>query len=526
MTARTFFSSLLMLLLVGHVAGCGKQRAESEQASIWKPSRETLARVHWIGKRKIDVDFNGYFLSRLWSLPETGKLQAQTFDKLATNIWKLALGESVGKEVPSAVLRPLFDDVTREECYWELGGKTNASWESCFAIHLDPQRAGVWETNLAVAAELIAGSPAVPTASGWRIKRAASGETITFVRIGEWAVLGVGSATNSVFAGITSHLAAGGLFSSNRGSNLTWLDIEVDADRITGLHQMLSGLQLEALSRVSLSFSGDGARVKTHGELKFSQPLRIIDEPWLIPTNLISGPLISFTAIRGFRTWDAAAKAWGKVNVQSPPNQLFLWSLPGNAFRTYAAWPMERTQADSMFSFLLGEGNTRLASSGYISFNPAFGGAGVMWGNLAAIQPFMKYTNSSGTDWLYAGLLQDSETSSKAWFETDISGFRTQTNLLYFHQELTGEQIQPRFAVYQTARQISRLNLLSEKSASLNWLAVLASRLGQSVTSLKLTTADQLDVERTSSIGITASELALLVSWLEAPDFPIGFSSL
>jgi hypothetical protein len=72
----------------------------------------------------------------------------------------------------------------------------------------------------------------------------------------------------------------------------------------------------------------------------------------------------------------------------------------------------------------------------------------------------------------------------------------------------------------QLARLTFRREQLPDSSAGLAWLKFLASRLGNSFTSIELQSDQQLTFARRSPIGLTALELHLLVDWLEAPSFP------
>src|SRR5437016_4389885 len=88
--------------------------------------------------------------------------------------------------------------------------------------------------------------------------------------------------------------------------------------------------------KLSLTFIGDGESVRTRGQLDFPKPLPYRDEKWNIPTNLMSQPLVSFTAIRGIAPWLSSLKAWNGLQIGGPPNQVYSWALQG-PMRTYFA---------------------------------------------------------------------------------------------------------------------------------------------------------------------------------------------
>src|SRR5207244_3782582 len=95
----------------------------------------------------------------------------------------------------------------------------------------------------------------------------------------------------------------------------------------------------QKLPMLSVTAIGDGTNVLTRGKLTFSEPLSLELEPWTIPTNLVSSPLVSFTAIRGFASLVAPLKAWKDLHSEPAPNQIFIWAAPGMPAQTYFAVP-------------------------------------------------------------------------------------------------------------------------------------------------------------------------------------------
>jgi hypothetical protein len=132
-------------------------------------SRQTLARIHWLGKKQIAAQTNAVFLMRIWNEPESAKLEGHTLDKLAQAPWRWQEREVDTNS--SALLRPLFNDVLQNESYLEIRETPNQSGELVFAIRLDRERAAHWETNLAAVLESLTGLRREPTAAGWSLKK-------------------------------------------------------------------------------------------------------------------------------------------------------------------------------------------------------------------------------------------------------------------------------------------------------------------------------------------------------------------
>ena len=217
-------------------AGTGCQKSESPAPVAAPPtplSPDAVVRVHWLGRKRLDLEASAYYFSRVWSLPETARLRAQTFDRLATNSWRLLPGQAA-VQIPAALLRPLLDDLAQEECYLEVRAPTNSqSSQCCFAIHVNAGRAGLWETNVAVAAELLAGGVAVadPAGHGWSLQRTGASNHITLTRVGEWTVVGIGPEKNPLWDEVTARILRDQIPFVSSGTNL-WLEASLDLPRL------------------------------------------------------------------------------------------------------------------------------------------------------------------------------------------------------------------------------------------------------------------------------------------------------
>ncbi len=524
MKFRNLLRGLLSAVLFAFLIGCGRSHNDRTAIGsvVFKPSPDTVAHVHWLGRKYLDLDADGYYVSRIWSQSETKRLQSQTLDKLAVNLWPILL-PNAHREIPGAVLRPLLDDVVLEESWLEMRSRTNSSaMEACFAIHLPSARAGVWITNLAIAAEFLTGGTALPDPAqqGWSIQQGNRGDQIRLARVGDWTLISVGPIYSPMRTEIAASINQARPEASARATN-AWLDVELDVPR-TAQALSLPWKLPETLSRLKMKFSGDGAHVIADGGAMFSSPISGL-EAWRTPTNLIHEPLLGFTAVRGIRPWLAKWKAWNDWQIGAPPNQLFFWSLAGTPFQTYAAAPSDdaHQQVSTITDLLLQKGNPWLATNGYISFAQAPDSDGVVWGNMTAIRPFLKSTGTGKDGWLYAGLLGDSGAGTNAPLSKEIlQDLAQQTNLVYYDRELTGNWLPSCLTLSQTARQVARQPELPMDCASLDWLGILIPRLGPSLTTIQQTAPNELSLHRISTSGFTAPEMHLVATWLESPSFP------
>src|ERR1700690_1014814 len=113
------FPALLTACVLASSPGCRKSEPPPPP-SVLTESPDAVARVHWLGKDQLDLRANPYYLSRGGALPETTRLQAQTFDRLSTGAWRLLLGDAAAAQIPKAVLRPLLDDLALDEVCLEV----------------------------------------------------------------------------------------------------------------------------------------------------------------------------------------------------------------------------------------------------------------------------------------------------------------------------------------------------------------------------------------------------------------------
>jgi hypothetical protein len=134
------------------------------QRLVAAPPIETLARVHWSGLNQVSASSNATQFMKVWQLPPTKALAAQTLDKLSQAPWRL-LHRNIDTN-SAALLRPLLDDVVADESYLQIRSVTGRPAELAWAIRLDDRRAALWQTNLAAVLESLTGIRPDPAPQG------------------------------------------------------------------------------------------------------------------------------------------------------------------------------------------------------------------------------------------------------------------------------------------------------------------------------------------------------------------------
>src|SRR5580765_1994547 len=170
-----------------------------------------MSRWHWLGSRRLLADTNAAFLTNIWNLSESARLEAQTLEKLSLAPWRLLKGDDSTNGAPNALLRPLLDDLLREESCAEIRHPTNRPVDAVFAIRLNEDRARLWETNLAAIVESLTGIKTVTATDGrgWSLKKHDTPNLLVLSRTGDWTLLSLAQDQSALLAEIATRIQSG-----------------------------------------------------------------------------------------------------------------------------------------------------------------------------------------------------------------------------------------------------------------------------------------------------------------------------
>lgn len=489
------------------------------------PPVETVARIHWVGKEKLEADPAATNFVSIWNLPESARLQAQTLDKLALAPWLLSRGPAATNDAPAPLLRALLDDLIQQETCLEVRNATNLPGELVLAVHLPDDRAALWQTNLAAALQSLTGlEPAGDTNGGWTLRKHDTPNRMDLARAGQWTLVGLANDTNSLLLEIAARIQRAGSPVVNPATN-AWISAELDLPRAAAALGLNWSLPKD-WPAISLALEPKGDAVRTTGHLKFPHPLPFTLEPWNVPTNLISEPLVSFTALRGVQPWLSSLDLWKQFQAGPFPNQLFFWACDGLPFLSFFAAPSPDASKTVAFisASLLGDGNKWLAQQGTGKFLKLTNATGVVWSEAMMLAPHVKSVGLPEGEFLLAGLLPMKGTNLPMPAEL-LQQFLGQRDILAYDWEMTGPRIEQLLYSTQLIRMLLNKAQVPPTSASVAWLRALEYHLGNCGTVVTRSGSDQLDFTRNSTLGLTAVELHLLVDWLESPLFPRGLNT-
>ncbi len=518
--------SLLTLAAVGlgpagHDGGLGPSAVAADAP---RPNTEAvLLRWHFQGTARLAGNTEGTLLRDVCALPSTRRLVEEALSKLARAPQEQCRTQLTSTNLDTAaLLRPLLDDLVQAESFGECRGTTPATAEWSLAVRLDAARAQVWDGNSRQLSAAFGGTaPRAAQAAGfdgWESTRPSAPTRLRLLRAGGWVVVSWGNGRLSAQDQMLERLRGSG-HPATAGNG--WLDLEADLAHwapALGLPMSIPW------PRARMTGQGRGPSVRSNVELVFPRPLDLALAEWQIPTNTIREPLISFTAVQGLRAW-LQAQPWVKqLGIDQPPNQLFAWGLSQVPFETYAMWrmPNSATVLPRIAKALPGviETNFPLLKVGEVTWEPRY--SQILWRRLPILVPYLQPAPGPDHDFVLAGVFPTTLTNQPPGPPELFSQVLDRTNLVYYDWEITQNRLQDWRSLISLYSMVAGYVPPPTNSAAYRWLmdTNLVSHLGNAATEVTVVNPRVLAVTRTSSVGFTGLELALLARWVDSPTFP------
>lgn len=506
----------------GMLLGCGKNPTTAPGTKT--PGGDLLLRSHFIGTTGLFTDTNAAKLKEIWALPSSSAFRDQTLTKLARAPF-LTVSNQLPKAAAdqAALFRPLLDDLLVAESFTEWRGPAGGPTEFALAIRLGDERAQGWQTNLW---QVMQGwNPAPPVSAkiekldGWEAKIAAGPNLFSFVRAGQWVVVGLGQGPLTLRSNLLQKIQSGGR--PVAVAQNYWLDAEGDLERWKPWLPALAAYQLPA---AHLTLSNKADYVRTTLKLATKTPHGWKYEPWLMPTNLIRDPLVGFTAAQGIAPLLKPLSSFQKLEMNPVPNQFTVWSQSGLPFLQYASVPSQKVpeQLKRLVKPLSAElfatnGASTSRPLGSIDFEPSR--SRVVWKGLPYIVPALQPLKIGSQEFIVGELFPATFRSNSAPPELfgQVVG---RTNLAYYDWEITQEQITRWRALHQLGEIISGRHISSTNLASQKWVRAVAPFLGNAATEVTVTSPSEFTLVRKSHLGLTGFELIALSRWFESVEFP------
>ena len=503
----------------------GQEAALAGAFEFQPPQPDTLLRLHFAGRRAVEADTNGAALKALLALPESRALFNQTLDKLARAPYarlQPRLGAQTNDCAP--LLRPLLEDMVRSEWLLEVRGLSNQPPEWALAVQLPVERAALWRTNLATIVTTWTGLAVQPATAagreGWSLQKHDPPNRVGLAVTGDWVLVGVGQDALLKLDEWAGHITATGRPDAPLSNQ--WLHCRVDWPRLTGLPNWLAALRLP---RTELTAVGNGANLQTRVELVFPQPHGWQAEPWLIPTNLVREPLVSFTAVQGLGRWLKPAADWLGLSPEATPNQACFWALAEIPFQTFVAVPV--SDATNVMARLCEKlppwFNTNSQGRALGRWIVPTNRPAIVWDGMPFFGGFLRPAHEETSHgFLFAGLFPNTpkKVAPPPELFLQILG---RTNLVCYDWEIGGERMLAWRNMSQLALLLANKPQLPTESLAMKWMQAISTNFGNVGTSLVVTGPDRMTLTRESPFGLTGLETVLLANWLESVKFPWAY---
>jgi hypothetical protein len=475
-------------------------------------SNTPFFQLHWAGAANIlKGGTNAAKLQEVLKLPTTAQVRDEALAKLARvpqELWRKSLPTDA-QDTSATILQPILDDIWQHEATISLQGKPSQP-DLLFAARLDEAKDQSWNKGLAqLAQNWKLGSASAEGPSGrWSVGR--SDFHVHYARENGWTFAALTRGNKSPFGTSQAPSLNGAI-----------IDLRADWRRLGEAFPVLARYTLPP---THIRVMPRGESLRTEAKLTSSERLPIQIEPWSIPTNIVTEPIISFTCAQGIRPLLDQIEGFSKLRLKDPPNQYCAWGLETVHAQTFIAMPMANvTNVMKDLAARLPEFVSTLFTNPPGTFLWISNRAEWIWSGLPMVIPHVRPQRSGNQEYLVAGLFPPPPTGSNTAPAELFAQVFGRTNLVYYDWELTGQRLQQSRHTFQLLDIISGHRIQSTNFATQRWIGDLAPRLGNSVTEATLSGPKELSVVRKSDVGFTGYEIALLGRWIDSPHFPFQY---
>lgn len=268
---------------------------------------------------------------------------------------------------------------------------------------------------------------------------------------------------------------------------------------------------------------------RIEGSIDFQKPMKLELQDFMLPTNTLRDPMISFTAVRGISGLLERLPELKQWRLPAYPNQLIAWTEADKPVYTTLAAPMKGAgrwfnkqipRFEESLGLLLE--TKKMGTVRYMTNHAA-----VVWRGLPMIAPFIS-TNALEKDWVFSatfpGFLPKGAITNPPPAQL-LSQIKGRPELIFYHWEVGEPRVQ------QMQMLASLGSILVRKRAPLpgnplpGWIKAMQDRLGNTITEVTRGSDRQWKIVRSGTIGLTAAELTILAQWLTPtkalPDLPL-----
>jgi hypothetical protein len=476
---------------------------------------EAAFQYHCAGGSELAADSHLTFIHKALALPSTTNMEDFALDRFASLLTNsLRLGNN-----PSApaLIGSLLGDVARNESLGSFSGATKDGPSFILAVHLDAQRAQLWQDNFG---KIFGGHGEAFKSqefTGWRWNTSGS-NSFWIIPAQDWLLVGCGNEFLSLQVEYLKQIKTQGRPAP--ALDHTWLEADIASARLGGWFRYLKPANI----KLTITPKEDDLHITAsvlEGEAAHWQA-----GPWQIPRELMRGQIISFTAGQNVAAFLNLNPALSRLPGNPLTNQFYFWALDQVPMLNFMAWP-EAHASNALAS---------LAATAPTALNPElkrFNGTELAWypeagklvcQNMQLFNPALEAVQINDGQFLFlssfARLLK-----TKGAPDALLEQIKGRTHLIYYDWELTGRRLQEWQFLSQMIANRSMApekDVIYKAGVESEWLRGLSPLAGNTVTEITVVAPNELSLTRKAPLGFTAVELMLLSDWIcEANAGPI-----
>ena len=490
------------------------------------------AQYQFAGAGNLARNTNFYNARRIFGSPSSAAFLDLVLDRFAGIFWNNLQLDPAGH--PLRVLRPLLDDVLRNESVGSFGGNDREHLDFVLAVHLDAARAQVWRQNLGTALRGQGEPFSEEGFMGVQWSRPA-GNSFRLIQARDWVVAARGDDLASVRARYLHQIQNVGRPAPALTG--TWFETDTDWPRLAEWIP-LGAIPLKP-ARTKLELTVKGGRFHVAGQIIYPESVPWHPSPGPSPKGLVREPLASFTTgqdVEPFLRSDQTLAAFG---ANPFTGEFFCWALGEMPFESYAVWPV-RNPAQTLATEaprILGTFNPRLQSLDRSHLNWMQRSSQIIWSKASFMAPALLPARDGETDYLMAQLFPLSDRTSLV--PADLwRQFEGRSDLVYYDWERSGMRLgewRLLCELLPVLPPVTPEKIVVRGSDSVrppfvivdSWLAGLAPFLGNTVTQVTRTSSNEFALRRSSGFVFTGFELVWLSHWLtDTPSGPVNMDLL
>jgi len=512
--------------MAGMAAACGGAGAESRGDAL-------VARLYFAGSDAV-VGGGARWWKEMAAMPASGELRAVLAERMARAPRELLRRRlDAGAPDHEAIFKPLWQDWWRSESAVEIRCNAAGRWGWAMAVRLSSARGEDWSDGLRKVLGSWGMNPADECRQGqgrgWEMRGRDGSEGFRFLRAGEWCLMGWSADPASLMAPWLSAVEREGRpVQADRG---IWLKLDWNWAAARSLWPSglgkASGQASGSLWRLTVGPEKENVRARL--EMNWQEAPEWSWAPWQLPTNLVREPLISFTAAQGVGSWLKECDFLKRLPWNPWPDQVFFWAQGAAPFQVFGAIPTRSTTnvVRRMAEASLSGWASNLTQRGLGKVQWVTNETILVWTGLPVLVPYACAAVDGSDRFVQFGLFASAPNTNPAPTElwSQVAG---RSNQVFYSWEITGERLLQVKVLGQILRIAAppetipiRPDLNRPATLEQTWLDAVARFLGNTVTEITRETPTRYLLSRRGHLGLTATELVLLVNAIDDPRFPL-----